>query len=282
MNILVADSGSTKCNWIYRIGHETATIQTIGLNPLFISSEGIAMVIQESDLNQVAAQIDAVFFYGASCSSPARNKVVEDGLKQVFVQAKKIMVDHDIKAACLATCGNEAGIVTILGTGANSCVWNGQTMIETIEAPGFILGDEGSGSYLGKKLVALFLYKRLPSAIADYIQSNYKADKDSIYKAVYQDKFPNQYLASYAKVYSQFKEEPIIQDLLRQGFEEFTVYHLLPFSTIKTMPVHVVGSVGYYFKETFIEVLKKYDIQAGRFMPNPIESLLEWHLKADR
>lgn len=281
MNILVADSGSTKCNWIYKIGSESATIQTIGLNPLFISSEGIAEVIKQSGLKPYLNQIEAIYFYGASCSSAARNKVVEDGLKMVFSNATIIQVDHDIKAACLATCGDQAGIVTILGTGANSCVWDGKAMVESIEAPGFILGDEASGAYFGKKLLALYLYKRLPAAISDYIKTHYHGEKDDIYRAVYQEKFPNQYLASYAKVYSAFKEEPIIQNLLREGFEEFIEYHLLPFSSIKSMPVHVVGSVGYHFRDIFTKALEGHGIQSGKFMPNPIESLLEWHLRGN-
>ena len=279
--ILVADSGSTKTNWIFQENGENTTISTIGLNPLFIDSEGITIQINNSVLGKMADKFTSIYFYGASCSSELRNNIVLLGLQKVFINASTIIVDHDMKAASIALCGDKPGVACILGTGANSCIWNGNEIEFSIEAPGFILGDEASGAYFGKKLIALYLYNRLPKTINEYIEQNYKYKKDEIYKAVYQDKFPNLFLASYAKVYAQFKEEPLINEILNQGFQEFVTYHILPYKGIQNMPIHFVGSIGFHFQDIIKKVLESNQLTAGKFMANPIESLLKWHLERE-
>jgi N-acetylglucosamine kinase-like BadF-type ATPase len=279
--ILVADSGSTKTSWILQGEGVSRHFHTIGLNPLFIDATGIATVIQKSEMNSWAAEVKEVYFYGASCSSTARNKVVQDGLSLIFTGAKKIEVDHDMKSASIALCGNKPGVACILGTGANSCLWDGQNIVESIEAPGFILGDEASGAYFGKKIIALYLYKRLPKEISSFIEANYSSKKDDIYKAVYQEKFPNLYLATYAKIYSAFRTEKLIQEILRDGFQEFVTYHLLPYDQIEKREIHFVGSIAYHFKEELSEVLLRNGLTPGDFLANPVERLLQWHLRAN-
>lgn len=279
--ILVADSGSTKTSWILYGQGEARHFNTIGLNPLFIDAPGIASVIQKSEMNLWAAEVKEVFFYGASCSSVARNKVVSDGLSLVFKEAKKIEVDHDMKSASIALCGDNPGVACILGTGANSCLWDGQKIVESIEAPGFILGDEASGAYFGKKIIALYLYNRLPREISQYLESNYTYKKDEIYKSVYQEKFPNLYLATYAKIYSAFRKDALIQQILKEGFQEFVTYHLLPYDQIEKREIHFVGSIAYHFKEELSEVLVKNGLTPGNFLANPVERLLQWHLKGN-
>lgn len=279
--ILVADSGSTKTSWMLHGEGASKHFHTIGLNPLFIDASGIAAVIEKSEMHSWAAEVKEVYFYGASCSSVARNKVVRDGLSLVFTRAHKIEVDHDMKSASIALCGDKPGVACILGTGANSCLWDGQHIVESIEAPGFILGDEASGAYFGKKIIALYLYKRLPNEISSYLEKNYPFKKDDIYKSVYQEKFPNLYLATYAKIYSAFRTDELIQQILRHGFQEFVTYHLLPYNQIEKREIHFVGSIAYHFKEELSDVLVRNGLNPGIFLANPVERLLQWHLRAN-
>jgi glucosamine kinase len=277
--ILVADSGSTKTNWLYKQDDKKIQIDTIGFNPLFISSSDVVYHLSMSGFEKIKNQFSEVYFYGASCSSAERNMIIEKGLKEFFKSAKIVKVDHDMTAACIALCGSEPGIACIIGTGSNSCVWNGAKITNGIEAPGFILGDEASGAYFGKKIVALYLYHKLPNNINQYIKENFTSDKNEIYTKVYTEKFPNRFLASYARVLSEFKSEPMIQELLKEGFEEFIKYHLLPYPEIKTHTVSFVGSIASVFKKELESVCATHNIKTGIYDTSPVSLLLKHHSK---
>ena len=190
--ILVADSGSTKTAWLLQ-GNEQI-FQTQGLNPFFVAADDVIQILR-SDLptHLDVSTISEVWFYGAGCSSADRSQIITAGLSEMFPQAK-VQVEHDLLAAARATCGTDPGLVCIVGTGANTCRYNGKDITHNIPALGFILGDEASASWLGKHLVRDYLYGQLPQKLNDTLADSFNMDKDSLLDRIYKDPFPNVYL----------------------------------------------------------------------------------------
>ncbi|MFM9943598.1 MAG: hypothetical protein ACKVQB_00050, partial [Bacteroidia bacterium] len=185
--LLVADSGSTKCDWILvKSTGERLETSTMGFNPFFHNSVFIESELKKNELFvKYAGEVADLYFFGAGASSQNRNSIIENGLKKVFTNAKNIIVDHDIKAAVIATAGDQPGIVCILGTGSNSCYFDGETVSEKIPALGYILGDEGSGAYFGKILLTKYLYKKLPMELETALEKDCGVSKESIFEAIY-------------------------------------------------------------------------------------------------
>lgn len=275
--ILIAESGSTKTNWL---AEDKSLYQTIGFNPLFHTTESIYNELtQQTELTKQKDNFTEVYFYGASCSSPERNKVVYDALKKYFTSAKVIQVDHDMKDAAIATYDGKKAIVSILGTGSNSCLYDGVTMEEVVPALGYALGDEGSGAYFGKKLAALFLYSCLPEATNKILRDQYHLTKEGIIDSVYKKPFPNVYLARLAKVLSESPDVDFINALVEEGFTEFFKYHICCYQNYQQYPLHFVGSIAFVFKDVLKKVADKFGCQLGNIEREPVYRLLEWHLK---
>ena len=206
--LLVAESGSTKTKWLSK----EKEYQTIGFNPLFHTSESIyTELMKQEQLLKDKDKFTKIFFYGASCSSEGRKKVVYEALEKYFPNAKVISVDHDMKAASVATFDGRKAIVCILGTGSNSCLYDGKEMQEIVPALGYVLGDEGSGAYFGKKLLALFLYHSLPDATTKIMKEKYGLEKEKIIASVYQKPFANVYLSGFAKIMSETPDKEFFQ-----------------------------------------------------------------------
>ena len=180
--LLVADSGSTKCDWVFTDGSEKrSTYHTMGFNPFFHPTDLIESEIRKNtELSALASQVQHVFFYGAGASHPSRNAVIEEALKRVFTHAE-ITVDHDLTGAVYATCGDEPGIACIMGTGSNSCYFDGQDIYEEVPALGYVLGDEAGGTFYGKELLRMFLYHELPEKIHQGLIDRYQLTKESIF-----------------------------------------------------------------------------------------------------
>jgi len=277
--IVVADSGSTKCDWIISNGKEDLKTKTMGFNPFFHSTAEIANAIADnSTLCSKSEEIEAVYFYGAGCSSEDRNMIVKKALMNQFPNAETILVDHDLTAAALATCGDEPGIACILGTGSNSCYFDGQKVTEAVPALGYILGDEGSGSYFGKILLREFLYNRLPSDLQKEFGDEFGLTKERIFTEVYSNEIPNVYLASFMKFVSDRKEHPYMREMIYDGLAFFAYAHIMCFPGYRETPVHVVGSIGYYFQDILEEVADNYRFTLARVEKRPIQNLLTYHL----
>lgn len=276
---LIAESGSTKTIWKLKTDDAVETFETIGFNPLFISVGEIKEELSKSEIVFYKDKVKEIYFYGASCSSDARKKVIFDGLSFFFVNASIVEVDHDLNAACIGLFGDTKGIACILGTGSNSCIWDGKKVTENIEALGYILGDEAGGAWFGKKIVSMYLYKRLPDHISAYIKAHYHGDKNDIYQAVYTQKFPNRYLASYAKILTEFRNDVFVQNLLDQGFEEFIQFHILPYTANSSYTWGFVGSIAYYFQEELTRVCNRYGASQILIQKSPVDGLLAWHSK---
>jgi len=274
--ILCADSGSTKTQWLTETGK---LIETIGFNPQFHTSESILGAIQaNADFNQVKGEITQVYFYGAGCSSSSRNSIVSDALSSFFTNAK-IAIDHDLKAAAYATFDGETCISCIIGTGSNSCLFDGENIVENVPALGYILGDEGSGSWLGKELLKQFLYHLLPSATEEILKNKYGVEKEKVFQRVYREAHANVYLASFARILSETPDTDFANNLVTQGFAEFFKYHVACYPNYRKYPVHFVGSLAFNFKTQLQEVADSFGVKLGNIDCAPVHQLLSFHLK---
>jgi glucosamine kinase len=277
--ILIADSGSTKCDWAI-VDDEKNIIKftTIGINPYFHDEDFIAEeLLKNTDLMKYSQLVKAVYFYGAGCSSKRLKAVVENALNGIFLEAK-IMVDHDLVAAAFSTYQDEPAITCILGTGSNSCHFDGDTVREEVPALAYILGDEGSGSYFGKKLLSLFLYKQLPDYMNDALIHEYALTKDIIIDKVYMKPHANVYLASFMKFITKFKHEKFVIDMVKDGMLAFMKIHVLCFKNYKTEKTHFIGSIAFYFEDVLREAAKELNINVGSISKQPIEGLVKYHV----
>lgn len=279
--IIVADSGSTKCDWLIldQNGNREKT-HTMGFNPFFHSSDLIYEKLSENpELIASKSDITHVYFYGAGCSSAQRNAIIELGLKRFFSSAIEIQVDHDLVGAALSTTKGEAGIACIIGTGSNSCFFDGLKVHESVPALGYILGDEGSGSYFGKILLSNFLYNRLPKDIHEKLKDTYGLTKEGIFENTYNKPNANVYLASFMRFVSDHREHPFFRDMIYRGLSTFVNIHVWCFDNFREVPVHFVGSVAYYFREVLEEVASNHRFKIGNIEKRPVEPLSDYHLE---
>jgi N-acetylglucosamine kinase-like BadF-type ATPase len=283
--IIIVESGSTKADWILldAQGHEVKRWSIMGFNPYFHSSATVEQVLNNHpEIPGFAAQVSQVWFYGAGCSSDKLNNVIKSGLVQVFPNAQ-VNVDHDLKAAAYATFDGVPHVACILGTGSNSCFFDGQNIREEVPALAYVLGDEGSASFIGKRLVADFIYKRLPSELQVAFEQQYKTDKDEIFHHVYHQPHANVYLASFSRFAGDHSESPYIQAIVREGFEKFLDIHVLCFEEARNgAPANFVGSVAKAFEFILKDCCQRKGITYGRTQAKPVNRLVEYHLNVLR
>lgn len=275
--LLIADSGSTKCDWISQNDRgETLRFSTIGFNPLFHSSDWIENEIrQNAALMNIAEAVTRLAYYGASVSSPERQKTVTDALNRVFKNAVT-STNHDLTGSVYATCGKDAGIACILGTGSNSCYFDGVNIIEKVPALGYILGDEAGGAWFGKELLKMYLYHELPENMNKTLKEA-GAEKEVIFDKVYKQPGANRYLAGFSKIMQQYRELPVIQNLLQKGFDEFLNKHVCIYEEHTAVKVHFVGSIAVHFRKELEQCCAKKGITTGVFTNEPAVSLYQYH-----
>jgi len=272
--LLVADAGSTKTQWRC---DNTTLMETIGFNPLFHSADFIRNEIQKSEgLTSISTNITQLFFYGAACSSDDRKAVIKNALTPFFPNAQ-INVGHDLEAAAYATYSGTSTIACIIGTGSNSCLYDGKKLTEVVPSLGYILGDEGSGSYFGKQLLIDFLYHKSPTATQVLLEQKYGLTKEIIFDHVYKKPNANVYLASFAKVLSETTDTAYAQQLVKKGFVDFVEKHVSCYADFEQYEVSFVGSLAFHFQPIIAEVLKEKGAMAGVFLKSPIEPLFDWH-----
>jgi len=278
--VLIVDSGSTKSDWVLLKGaNDRELFKTMGFNPYFHNETIISNAIkQNEDLFRYTDQIEQVFYYGAGASNEDLKSIVRRALKKVFTKAE-VMVDHDLVACAYATYTGVPAISCILGTGSNSCHFDGETVTEEVPALAYILGDEGSGSYFGKKLLSAFLYKHLPKAISDDLEKKFVLNKDVIMENVYMMPHANVYLASFMRFIAEHKEDPWVDETVYMGLNEFIRVHVCCFKDHQEVPVHFIGSVGYFFRDQLERAAKEYGITIGTVTRKPIDGLVDYHLE---
>lgn len=278
--ILIADSGSTKCDWLLLDGSETVLqCSSMGFNPYFHSESFIVQKLRSHELlMERAEEVDKLFFYGAGCSSLELNAIVHRALMRLFPHAT-VKIHHDLDGAALATYDGAPHIACILGTGSNACYFNGESISEEVPALAYILGDEGSGSYYGKRLISDFFYKRMPEHLAQDFTETYNLTMEKVVENVYTKPHANVYLASFMKFCSTHKADPYIQGIIRPGMERFLDIHVACYPNAKEVKANFVGSIAYYFEDILREVASNMGIEVGKIVKKPILGLREYHLK---
>lgn len=278
--ILVADSGSTKCDWMFLgITKVPRHIESMGFNPFFHKKELIVKELKKTFKDHTLSKFTHVYFYGSGCSSEANREHIKSALSEVFTDAR-IQVAHDLEAAAIATCGNKEGISCILGTGSNACYWNGKAIQPQIPAfgLGYVLGDEGSGMHMGKLLLRAYFYNEMPINLRLYFESN-NHSKEDILDHIYNKPNPNVYLASYTRFLADNINFKYIESIVLTAFRDFFTTHIVKYNKHKNVPVHFVGSVASVFQNQLMQVAKEFKVSVGTIIKQPIQNLFEYHLK---
>ena len=275
--ILIADSGSTKAEWCLLDGKKRKTIYTQGMSPYFLDTEQIQQVLAielKSKLKNV--EPDEVYYYGTGCANPENVKSVKQALKKIFTKAT-ISVDHDLMGAAKALCGSEKGVACILGTGSNSCYYNGKKIIKNSPGLGYILGDEGSGAYLGKKVVQYYLYNTFDPDLMDRFNAKYNTTNVEILDAVYKHPLPNRFLAGFVPFLIENRGHFMIENIIEDGFNDFFFNHIYKYRESWIMPIHFIGSVAFGFKDVLKDMCNAYELELGRVLKNPMDGLVKYH-----
>ncbi len=275
---LIADSGATKTTWTLVGGPRRKTLQTQGISPYFFTPDQISALLQKDLLPKLkGAAVRAIHFYGTGCATPENSALVQKGLKEAFPQVRTITVQSDLMAAARALCGRKKGIACILGTGSNSCVYDGRNIVRNNPAPGFILGDEGSGAYLGKKVVQYFIYNTFDEDLAHKFRLRFATTYREILQHVYKEPWPNRYLASFAPFLSENRGHYMIENILEDGLSDFFFTHLYKYPETWKYPIHFVGSIAWHFRDVLKELCGSFELQLGEVMQSPMPGLLRYH-----
>lgn len=275
--ILIADSGSTKTDWRCVDANKKITnFQTIGFNPYHISAPAILTELSASNLNSIKLEIKEVVFYGAGCSSADKSNEIKVVLQQFFTNAK-VEVNHDLLAAARASCGHEKGMVGILGTGSNTCLFDGENIVKNVSSLGYILGDEGSGSFIGKTFITALFNNELSDKMVKNYESNFTFGLNDVLDAVYKKPLPNRFLAQFVPFVFEHKNEPEIAQLIENCFIAFFEKHICKYENYQQYPLNIVGSVGFIFKNEIEKVASKYQVKLGKVIKQPIDELIRFH-----
>jgi N-acetylglucosamine kinase-like BadF-type ATPase len=279
--IIIADGGSTKTNWcLVTEDGKKVYFNTEGYNPYFSSTDYIIQSLKESlptDLEK--DNITEVNYYGAGCSTPEMRKIVEDAMQAVFTKSK-VYIGHDLLAAARALLGNNEGFAAILGTGTNTCLYNGREIINNIDSGAYILGDEGSGCYIGKKLLIDYLRGYMPEAVRKTFWEEFKLTPDDINEIVYTQPRANRFCASFSKfVYDNNVNIEYSRNLVRTSFEDFFRNLVTHYHDYQKYTFNCIGSVGYNFRNVLEEVVTENGMTVGNIIRSPIDNLVKYHLE---
>lgn len=275
--ILIADSGSTKTEWCLLEPHKKKRIITRGLSPYFVTGQQMRQVFSDVIYPKISHNLPTeIYFYGTGCGNPENVKTVKAAFKDVFRNAA-INVDHDLMGAARALCGHQKGIACILGTGSNSCYFNGKKIIKNSPGLGYVLGDEGSGAYLGKKVLQYYLYHTFDPDLMDRFNAKYNLSAPEILNAVYKQPLPNRYLAEFCMFLSENRGHYMIENILEDGFNDFFFNHIYKYRESWTMPINFTGSVAYVFKDVLKDLCSTYELQLGKVIKTPMDSLVKYH-----
>lgn len=275
--ILIADSGSTKTDWC--VTYDNAPIKRIGtkgINPFFQSEEEIRQELIASLLPQLPeGTINSVYFYGAGCT-PEKAPILRRALADSLSVIGTIKINSDMLGAARGLCGHEAGIACILGTGSNSCFYNGEEIVTNVSPLGFILGDEGSGAVLGKLLIGDILKNQLPPALTESFFQQFDLTTAEIIDRVYRQPFPNRFLASLSPFLAQHIGEPAIRTLVLNSLTAFLRRNVMQYD-YRQYPAHFIGSVAHCYKELLEEAAQATGVRIGKVLPSPMAGLIEYH-----
>ena len=278
--ILIADSGSTKTDWcVYNGTKDYTIINTQGINPYHQSVENIQEIISVEFIPRIAEinpeSVSHIYFYGAGCATEVKCSIIRDILAEHFTKAE-ISIASDLLGAARALCSNHEGIACVIGTGSNSCLYDGKNIVDNIPSLGYILGDEGSSVALGRRLLSDCFKRQLPAAVCDEFMAEYNLTMESILDSIYKKPLANRYMAQFTPFISKHREVPQVHDILISCFTDFFKRNVIAYHK-PWLPVHFVGSVATIFSEELKETAESLGMKAGKFIQNPIEGIVAYH-----
>jgi glucosamine kinase len=277
--ILVADSGSTKTEWkVIRDGVSEESLFSAGINPYFLSGKEIFRLLRKELKTLSGQSFASVFFYGTGCNSPAKEDTVKDAISR-FLSAGEIFIGSDLLGAAHSLCMGEPGIACIMGTGSNSCYYDGSKIVSNVSPLGYILGDEGGGAVLGRKLVSAVLKKQVTKTVIDLFFETYHLTPSEILENVYMKPFPNRFLGQFAKFISNNIDNKELQEIVTSSFEDFIIRNILQYPESRVLPVHFTGSIAYYFRPFLEDLLVSNKLRPGIITLTPMDNLVRYHIK---
>jgi N-acetylglucosamine kinase-like BadF-type ATPase len=281
--ILVADSGSTKCDWILidKEVKSTLKIKTKGINPILISKQEISNIVNESEkLNIIKSKVSKIHFFAAGCGTEGTKKILKAFFKNFFFNASEINIEEDLTAAIHGTT-NKPGVICILGTGSNCCYYDGDTIFTKQVSLGYSVMDEGSGNYFGKKLLNAFFYKKMPQHLHNKFLKEHETNLGTILDGLYKSENPSAFLANYARFLVNNKNEPFICNIIENGLEVLFSNLIMCYKEeLKKHSLHFVGSIGYLLQNEIIKKAREYNINIKSFVKSPIDNIVQ-NLKLD-
>lgn len=275
--ILVADSGSSRSDWMLHLpDSKPLRFRTKGLNPFFVNEKEIASVLgQVQEIIPYINEINELYFFGAGCTTPDRRELVSNALTEIFPNSF-ISVESDLQGSAYATFGGAKGLICNIGTGSDSSYYNGESLEQGLYGIGYVLGDEGSGAWFGKQLITAYLYEQMPRDLMRIFKEAHPITKDIIIKNVYQKDRPNAYLASFAEFMAENRAHPYIDNLLRNGFDEFVRTNVMTYPNFWEYECNFVGGIAYHFDLHLREVCNLHGVRIGKILKNPIEEIFHF------
>lgn len=276
--VIIADCGSTKCDWLLSSGGRDQRLEnTVGFSPFFHSTAEILDILKSQLLPKVNAdEVKEIYFYGTGVHDDAKAEIVAAALRSAFPKAK-VEVEHDLLGAARAVCGRNAGIACILGTGSNSCYYDGVKILDNVPSLGWLLGDEGSGTHLGKALLRAWFYRELPADLSAAFNKEYPEGPDAIKDRAY-EKGANAYLATFTQFLGANLQHPFIQKLVGDCLGEFLDRHVCKYQGYQYVPVSFVGSIAHHFQDVLATCMEARKLKLGKIIRKPIYPLAEFHI----
>jgi N-acetylglucosamine kinase-like BadF-type ATPase len=277
MSYLIADSGSTKCEWALVNGKKSKKFSTIGISPYFLTQQQIIDLLTTVVLPKIKQEtISHIYFYGTGLGNAENLKIIKAALKKISPSAK-IDVNTDILGAARSLLQNQKGIACILGTGSNAAFYDRKKIAKNSPGLGYVLGDEGSGSYLGKKVLQHYLYHTFDEDLISSFDSRFNTTKDEILNSVYKQPFPNRYLATFSIFLSENRGHYMIENIIEDGLHDFVFQHLYKFRESWQYPISFTGSIAFAFKDVIKEICSIYELQLGKISKQPMDGLITFH-----
>jgi glucosamine kinase len=278
MGILIADSGATKCEWCFiDNNNRKKQFSTQGISPYFLNTAEIETLLRLELLPGLRKSVpNQVFYYGTGCKNPENVKSIKKAISRVFREAK-VEVATDLMGAARALCGDNKGIVSILGTGSNSCYFDGKKIKKNSPGLGYVLGDEGSGAYLGKKVLQYYLYNTFDEELRYKFDLKYNTNDVAILDQIYKHPLPNKYLAGFTLFLVENRGHYMIENIIEDGLNDFFFTHLCKYGESWKLPMYFVGSVAFGFKDVIRDLCNSYEFEFGNILRAPMEGLKQYH-----
>lgn len=278
--ILIADSGSTKTDWcLLKKGTKPVLTKTSGINPRLQSVDEICAVLDKEFKGDIKkSSIDTIIYYGAGTGNAVKKKELTKALKRFF-KISDITINTDMLAAARSLCGSKKGIVSILGTGSNSCYYNGSKIAEQKVSLGYIAGDEGSGNYIGKRILQYYAYKTFDTELSMAFEQLFGNDVTALVHELYETNFPNRYLAKFTKLAADYRGHYMIENILEDCINDFFHHHILKYRQSWKLPLYFTGAVAYEFRDIIAALCSQYELDLGIIQKSPIDGLIAYHKK---